>query len=512
VPHADFISPLPVGASVLHLVDFALPLPLVLSSKVVTVAEFVAYGLFFSLFVYGKRLADLSLPESAGVVVAVLVDLHRFPVLSFYTIDGLLLISAGYLLVQRALDPLRLGRIAWAFGLVGAATTVKQSFWLAPVLVFVWVALTLSRRGTPRSQFKRVVAVAVGACALAPAAYVIWVTLGGGFHEMWIELTGAAPAYGSSLYHQFSDPYLRSQLLPSLLEFVAAVAVIRLAAHRLTRPVDATIRILSSLVLLRLVLDERLVTNGNWSQRLFWCVVGAAVIRSIAERRVDGVGVILVVTGWMVTLSYGEPSPALIGGAYAVYLADVIWRGTPRYLDAKSPLAFAAGAVAAAAVVAGVSIHVRTHDDYGVLRSTETYILGGGTDGVSMDAATATYLSDAGRCLKLHKARWKAVLPEGALADALFNLRNPVPIDWFWPPSYNYRDGPQRLIDAAAKIDARGNYLLLFQTNRIPLPNIPGKVQSFVYDPGLGNAIVSKFVHARRTQCGEFIAFYAPAK
>jgi hypothetical protein len=510
-PHADFISPLPTGAAVLHLVDYALPLPLVLSSKVVTIAEFVAYGVLFSLFIYGKRLGELSLPESAGVVIAVLVGLHQFPVISFYTIDGLVLTGGAFVLVQRGLDPLRLSRIGGAFFLLGVATTTKQSFWFAPFFFFAWCALTLARKRKPVHRLIRFAAIAVGACALAPLAYVIWVSLGGGFHEMRAELTGTTRVYGDNLLTQFRDPHLRSELVPSLLAALALLGVVRLAPNRLPRALDGAIRISVTIVFLRLTLDEHLSFNGNWSQRLFWCVVGVAVIRSIAERRVNVVGLAVAFTGWMVTLSYGAPNPALAGGASAIYLADSVWRGAPRYLGSRTPLAFAAGAAAAAALVAGVSIHVRTHDDYGVLRKAEIWTLGGNAAGVKMDQATATYLSDAAKCVRKYPAKWQAVLPEGALADALYSLRNPFPIDWFWPPSYDAGGGRQRLIDATSKIDARGNYLLLFQTNAIPGPNIPGKIMSFIHDPELGTEITSRLVRARRSQCGEFIAFYNPA-
>jgi hypothetical protein len=212
----------------------------------------------------------------------------------------------------------------------------------------------------------------------------------------------------------------------------------------------------------------------------------------------------------MVTLSYGAPNPALASGAAAVYLADAIWRGAPA-LGRRSSLAYAGGAVIIAGIVAGMSVHVRTHDDYGVLRGDETWSLPGNASGVRMDKATATYLADVDMCVHRYPAKWAAALPEGALADAVYGLRNPFPLDWFWPADYAYANGRQRLLDAATEVNRRGNYLLLMQTNAFPGAPIPGQVQSFIYDRPLGQEIIARLTNARRIPCGQFVAFYDPA-
>src|SRR6185312_11855792 len=67
VPHLDFLTPRPAGSAYLHLVDFLLPLPLVLASRLVAVCEFAASALFFGLLVYRRRLAELGPAEVAGI-------------------------------------------------------------------------------------------------------------------------------------------------------------------------------------------------------------------------------------------------------------------------------------------------------------------------------------------------------------------------------------------------------------------------------------------------------------
>ncbi|MFL5963598.1 MAG: hypothetical protein ACJ757_11980 [Gaiellaceae bacterium] len=510
VPHVDFITPRPTGSAFLHLLDFALPIPLILASKIVTLAEFVAIGVFFSLFVYRKRLGDLSFPEAVGVVVAVLVGIHQFPIIPFYTIDGLALVGAAFLLLQRGVHSRRLAHIAPAFGLLGVAATTKQSFWFAPFFAFAWLVASFHRQHAPPRQLARAALAAVGACAAAPAAYVAYVAIGGGWAEMRAELTQTTPVWGDILLSQLRNPDLRSHLLPSLLVLMVAAALVQLAPVRLPAAIDVGARVVATIAVLHLITEERLGFNGNWSQRLFWCVVAVAIIRSIAQRRLDVVGLAVAFTAWMTTLSWGAPTPALSAGACAVYLAEAIWRGVPPPPHAQRWL-LPAGAVVAGLIVAVTSVHVRTRDDYGVLRGTESWTLGGALQGVRMDQTTATYLSDVRSCVAMHPARWTAVVPEGALAYAVYGLRNPFPIDWFWPPDYTGAGGRQRLIDAASTLDRRGNYLVLFQTASFGMPVKPGQIDSFVSDPPLASELASRLRHARRTDCHSFVAFYDPS-
>jgi hypothetical protein len=506
IPHRDFITPRPAGSAFLHLVDFALPLPLELSSKIVTVGEFVAYGVAFSLFVYGRRLDQLSLPQTAGAVAAVLIGMHQFPIIPFYTIDGLVGTGVGFLLFRRGLAERSNRKLAVAFLLFGITATTKQSFWFVPFFSGAWLVAALAIR---RSSIWRPLAVSATSCALAPCAYISYVTAGGGFSQMRAELTETTPVYGDVLLTQLRDAHLRSQLLPSLVALgLMLVMVYARSVLRLPASAEFSARALGTVIVLHLVTQERLGFNGNWSQRLFWCAVVAVVIRSIAWRRVDVVGLTTIFTAWMVTLSWGAPTPALAAGVTAIYLADALWRGTPKATRLWLRFGLEAGAVAATALVAYTSVHVRTHDDYGVLRGTETRTLGGALRGVSMEDATADYLAGAKDCAGRFPARWTAVVPQGALAYALYGFRNPFPIDWFWPPDYAGANGRNRLIDAAQRTDKRGNYLVLFQ--KAPFPQTPTSddITSFNSDPDLGTTLEARLTHATRIDCGLFVAFY----
>lgn len=91
-------------------------------------------------------------------------------------------------------------------------------------------------------------------------------------------------------------------------------------------------------------------------------------------------------------------------------------------------------------------------------------------------------------------------MPEGALAYPVLDLRNPFPIDWFW--DHNYRGG-----------DHRGNYLVRFQTGVFGLGlGKPGQAVPFFSDQELSGEFESRLVHATRSNCDCFVAFYDPVR
>jgi hypothetical protein len=443
-------------------------------------------------------------------LACVLLGLHQFPVIAFYTMDGLLLVGSGWLLIQRAIEERSTRQLVVGFALLGVASTVKQSFWFAPLVAFSWLLIALY---PDRGALLRHGTRAIAACAAAPLAYLAFVTAGGGFSEMRAELSQTTPVWGGVLLDQIRQPDLRRTLLPSLVVFTVLVAVARLARGQVPEWVNILSRVGATGIVLRLALQEDLVFNGEWSQRLFWCAVAAACVSSISRRTIDPVGICVLAIAWMVTLSWGSPTPALASGALAAYIADTTWRGAPASVFGRRtrPL-YALGAIVAAGVVAGYTVNVRTDNDYGVLRGNETYTLGGALSGVHMDATSYNYLHGVQQCVAKYPAKWVAVVPEGALAYATFGLRNPFPIDWFWPADYTGAGGRQRLIDAATSTNRRGNYLVLFQTSPYGSPPDPGSIKSFAYDPSLGQEIASRLTRARRTPCSQFVAFYDPAK
>jgi hypothetical protein len=57
MPHRDFSSPAPVGSPLRHLLDWALPLPLLEASRLVAVVEMGAYSAWLATLTFGRPLS-----------------------------------------------------------------------------------------------------------------------------------------------------------------------------------------------------------------------------------------------------------------------------------------------------------------------------------------------------------------------------------------------------------------------------------------------------------------------
>ncbi len=518
IPHADFITPRPAGSAFVHLIDFALPLPLLLASRLVTVAEFVAYGTLFGLLTFRCGWRQLGVPHVIAIAAATLVNMHTFPLIPFYTIDGLVLVGAGFVLIDRAIAsdsvmPATAGALA-----LGAVVTVKQSFWFAPILGVVWVLLASRRGGRIRRALPRMILVA----SMPAIAYVCFVAAGGGLSEMRAQLTNASPVWGETLVDPFRVegwPFfvLRLAAISALYLAILGSSALRKSKGELPiehRVIDVTLRLTLTYLILSLALAEDLGYNRNWSERLFWCAFAVIALRSIVRRQLDVAGAVVVSTAWMVALSWGAPTPGLLGGTVALYVIYRTWQDARLPVSLRSQSFVLAGVAAALFFVAHVFATVRLDSEYGVPVASMTYELGSIATtlrGVRADPANASYLKDVVNCRDQYPARSVGVIPEGALAYPTLGLTNPFPIDWFWHDDYRGA-GRERLLEATEELARRGDYLVLFQTQPLGRPDLarPGTIAPFYSDPALADEIRARLV-GPEFQCGQFVAVYRPA-
>jgi hypothetical protein len=327
VPHRDLIWPRPVGTPLIHTLDFLLPGPLFETSTVVAIAEVVAYSIVLGAIAYRVGPFRWRPVQAAGVAAAVLVNLHRFPVMVWPAIDGLLLVSTGFVLVHRGLRA-HPWSLLTGFLLLGMACTVKQSFLAAPVFALVYVGIRLRDEipgrwwlrlgcasaalaaiaalaaapliivfpasvqahgiGHParlaaalfaaglvlaaillhraRPLFAPMVAAAI-AGGLAPGLYVAVIAALGGLSELRTQLSDAAPAYGTDAIREVLTTQTRAATL-AVVAAAAGLAIARQLVGRLEggRAVAASIvvRLALSGLILSLLLSQRLITGGTW--------------------------------------------------------------------------------------------------------------------------------------------------------------------------------------------------------------------------------------------------------
>jgi hypothetical protein len=116
---------------------------------------------------------------------------------------------------------------------------------------------------------------------------------------------------------------------------------------------------------------------------------------------------------------------------------------------------------------------------------------------IAVDPGATVLLRQVADCHRRFPSRWTAVLPGPALVYAVMDLSNPFPVDWIYPLEIN--GSSRRLIQAADKLNAEGNYLVLLRRYGPGVPPNP-----------LMDQIVQKLSGAR-TACDGLVALYSPA-
>jgi hypothetical protein len=139
VPHADFIWPRPTGSGYLHLPELLLPTPMVLTGRAIALAEVIGYALLLAVLVLDRPPTRWSLIEAIAVAASALANLNAFPLITSYTVDGLLFIALGAVLLRSALRRDSVPLVIAAFLALGVATVTKQSFWPAPLFGLAWL-------------------------------------------------------------------------------------------------------------------------------------------------------------------------------------------------------------------------------------------------------------------------------------------------------------------------------------------------------------------------------------
>jgi hypothetical protein len=352
---------------------------------------------------------------------------------------------------------------------------------------------------------------------------------------MYEEITSASPVYGETLVDVFQGPD------KATLSWVIVVGGALFALSRLTvgmfasHPVGALLSVAArsgvTALVVWIVVEGDLAFVAPWSFRLFWLAVMITVLSSIVRRAPDFSGLVTCSLGWMVTLSWGLPSPAFAGGVLALYVVVRTWQDLvlppQSHLDGTLALA----GVATAALVIGTFWNMRNDHVFLTQRPVAdlVYPLGGVSKrlrGIRTDSAHAQYFVWVKRCVDRFPAKWTAVVPEDAVSGPAFGLHSPLQMDWLWPAEYGWDyDGKsrERIIDAARKVGREGDYLFLFQqllvTDLAAVPRLapittarPGdQPRGFPYDPDLSTQILAA-LDGRRIACGPFVAVYEPRR
>ncbi|MEU4670515.1 hypothetical protein AB0F91_21645 [Amycolatopsis sp. NPDC023774] len=515
VPHADIISARPLGSAILHVVDFALPGPLFFASSCLAMVQIALTTIAFAVLVMRRPVLSWGPGRTALVAAAALLNLNGFPLMAWHTIDGITLTACGAWALDSGLrkrNPYaRLGGLA----LLGAAVFVKQSFVLAAVIGLVWTLCYPHRlRRLPGDL------LALGAFGIG---YVAWVSGGGGFGEMVGQVTGGVPTYGERLLGLWlEDPQVL--LRPPVREFTffAAIAVallvLRLAGERLGvagRVASWVLALGGAAAVAWTVVDGRLTASSRWADVLWWILAVAAVVHATVRRNVSRAALLVLATGFMTSLSWGNDTPTLLTGSLALTALLLLGFVLPDLSPVlrRTWLTTTAGLVTVALCGWAVVAH---HDEAAYLDLSHDELTADlGTvspamRGIRTNPATYTYVAQIRDCLQRYPTSRVAVLPDNPFAYPVFGLRNPFPLEWPLPLEI-VGDAPQRMLATAADLDREGDYLVLFETvpNETLAQGGPVPAQVAVDAPivdylGLENALRARLA-GQPVACGSFV-------
>lgn len=530
IPHLDIVSPRPLGSPLLHTVDVLLPTPLVATSRLLALVEFMGYSLLLGTLTFRRNPLRWTPVQCIGVAAAFLVNLHVFPLMPWHTVDGLLLSSAGLVALSRGLSRDRRTWIDAGMLSLGFAAITKQSFFVAPFLGLAWVAIATAT-GQQERRARRIGRAAFFG-ALPGALYCLVVLLAGGGGEALLQLTAGESVLGEPILTAFAGRADARALLIGLALLSVALASITLFDHlertssagrgRVLAWVASTgARLAVTALVVHVALRGELGYGGTWGMHLLWFLLVVIVWEGLANRRADGRALLVAALGWMAMLSWGYAVPNLAAGSIALVIVHRAWKDAtrPDWLDGRVVQPAVGCLSAVVLVVTGLTLHdARRDHPYRDLPAAALTADLGRVDpafsGIRTNPVTARYLQQAKDCIARYPAKRVAILPDNPILYAAFDLDNPFPSDWMFDPELVAPDSVY--FDVASKLSRERDFLVLFQTvlaGSLTYQALPENV-----DP---NAPVSAYgplvpelrdrLRGRRIHCGSFTGVYAPA-
>lgn len=527
IPHRDIMTVHILGSGLLHILDLAAPTPVLATSRLIALSEIVAYSSLLAAITFAAPFRRWRLPQLAAVVAAIVINLHTFPLMAWYTIDGILFCSAGIYLLLSSPRPLPARRVAVAMSLVGAAAVMKQSFAPAAVLAVLTVGGLSLRDGWVRCVRLSLVA---GVAALLPiAAYTTWVAVAGGLPDLIRQLASATPVWGEQFLNGEPDgPTAVANAAP--LFFPMAVAMIAVLTSARIRTVYRWARLLGFFgvavggLTIALTLNMgQLGLYGVWGLMIEGFLAVWLLLNATFRRRFDLAAFWLGALGWMVSLSYGPSNNNLVAGSIVILLLHRLWTA------ADLPTRVATRWTARRALEGGVVLllfpllvleyHASQTQPYRDLPANQQTSRPGEIAAaygwIETGPPTMAYLLQVDDCIAAYPASRISIVPDTPAQHVVYDLPAALPVTLLEPN--DYRGSETQILQAAVKLDAEGDYLVMFQSTwdgQGYNQGLPGttSLETPVWDYGdhaFYGALQAELT-GQRFVCGSLIAVYKP--
>jgi hypothetical protein len=305
VPHRDFISIRPVGSALLHV-----PVVLFGGASTLWIGRWVAWCelaiaswlwvvLLDRLMHAGWSFRERALLTSVGFFLSS----HTFPVMPWYTIDGMVLGTAGMVLAS---TPRSLARNA-GFFLVGLAALCKQNFLaLIPIALFFFQGYSSLRSWL---------------ASMAPLLlYAVYVLATGAARDAVAQLGSTTDVVRSGVLEFALNPFLWSGL-------VAGFVISRMTSQEAGAARWRTFGPALTCGLILVAAAAMIVTRFAYLRGGAFVIFGAASGMTLDRAWQYGVrdagaraGALVLLVAWSGSVSLGYKSPALLSGALATYL------------------------------------------------------------------------------------------------------------------------------------------------------------------------------------------------
>ncbi len=424
VPHRDFISIRPVGSALLHA-----PLVLLGGEAVYWLGRLVAWFEFAAtawiwVVLLGRLMGRAWTWGERAVLtcIALILSAHTFPIMPWYTVDGLMLASLGLLLAGSSRTPVS----ATGCLLLGASALCKQNF-----LALLPLGLLFFRpaRSLP--------------CVLAAAApiliYAACLVAMGASRDAVEQLGATTNVLGTSVWPWVGNPFLWCGAVAGVVILWMTAAEAR--AGQTVAPRLQTLGILAAAGLVLCAAATMLWHQQPYLRGGAFLIFGAALGVTAARWRRDGArdgrtraGALVLFVAWASSVSLGYGSPALLAGALAVYfIASVCgpeWGGA----GARTARFVAPGLAGLACLLALVWVVSRNRNIYHERPARE---LGFRLDGVlpggkfiRTNRLTHAMMVDLRRAIERTEGRPFAIIPSFPGYWVKAAQRNPLSIDF----------------------------------------------------------------------------------
>ena len=458
VPHADFVSPRPLGSAVLHVLDVLPPWPTLLWSRLLVTLQ-MAWITFALLDIGVPRIPKRFTLVGALFPLAFVTNWNTFPLMAWHAIDGVFVGALGLWFVIRG--PRRFSvekSVIIGLTICGCSPLMKQGFLIIPAVGILLAVNRLTRRRLLISM----------TALIGPAVFAVYLLAVAGLNSLLQTLRGAPgptpfPPKGQGLL-----PFVAPALEALISRPAALLCAVALLAALMSRSSQFWLRFasiaLATVSFIILMWQSKFVYDGNWTYLVvasMWIIGGLG--RSL--RMVWPAYVAITALAIGAATSWGVPYPAIVAGS-ALALCFASLAMTPSVMAERE---IGVGVLtliivlSCAIAICGSFWRSRLLYQQGTLSSASTAVDLPALRQVSVTSGTAVYLQEAERCIRLYPARKVSVVPDSAGLAPLLRFHQAFSLDWWWV--WERTPAAESALRADVdRLNTEGNFLVLQQT------------------------------------------------